>query len=118
MRLVQTKVKDCTATHALADITETGDDSDLAGKHDIGGTLDTVDEGLAAAVLKHHREHNADARVVSSRRRTHVVVELGLGDRVVDVDGGDLELAVTEQLVEVVDTGGGLLGDTLDVCKG
>jgi hypothetical protein len=45
---------------------------------------------------------------------THVVVELGLGDRVVDVDGGDLELAVLEHLVEVVDTGGGLLRDTVD----
>ena len=43
---------------------------------------------------------------------THVVVELGLGDRVVDVDGGDLELAVSEKLVEVVDTGGGLLRNT------
>ena len=80
-------------TYALADVTETGDDSDLAGKHDIGGTLDTVNEGLAAAV---------------------VVVELGLGDGVVDVDGGDLELAITEHLVEVMNAGGGLLGKTAD----
>jgi hypothetical protein len=48
---------------------------------------------------------------------TYVVVELGLGDRVVDVDCGGLELAVPESLVEVVDTGGGLLRDTLDVVK-
>jgi hypothetical protein len=52
-----------------------------------------------------------------TRYATHVVVKLGLGDRVVDVDGGDLELAVAESLVEVVDTGGGLLRDTLDVCR-
>ena len=81
-------------TYTLAHVSEASDDSDLASKHDIGGTLDAVDEGLAAPV---------------------VVVELGLGDGVVDVDGGDLELAVAEGLVEVVDTGGGLLRDTLDV---
>jgi hypothetical protein len=83
-------------TYTLSDVTETGDNSDLTGEHDIGSSLDTVDEGLSASV---------------------VVVELGLGDRVVDVDCGGLELAVPESLVEVVDTGGGLLGDTLDVVK-
>lgn len=81
---------------ALTDITETGDDGDLASNHDIGGTLDAVDEGLAAAVK---------------------VVELGLGDGVVDVDGGDEETVlladVLEHAVEVVHTGGGLLGKTV-----
>jgi hypothetical protein len=77
----------------LSDITETGDNGDLTGQHDIGGSLDTVDEGLSASV---------------------VVVKLGLGDRVVDVDGGDLESALSESLVQVVHTGGGLLGNTLD----
>jgi hypothetical protein len=78
----------------FTDVTETSDDGDLAGQHDVGGSLDTVDEGLAAAV---------------------VVVKLGLGDRVVDVDGWDLEPALTEGLVKVVNTGSGLLGDTTDV---
>ena len=88
-----------TSTHTLegsggtlSDITVSGNDSDLTGDHDIGGTLDTVNEGLTASVK---------------------VVELGLGDRVVDVDSGDLELVLLEHLVQVVDTGGGLLGDTL-----
>ena len=80
----------------LTDITETGDNGDLASNHDIGGTLDTVDERLTAAVK---------------------VVELGLGDGVVDVDGGDKEALVLEHLVEVVDTGGGLLGDTVAVLE-
>jgi hypothetical protein len=80
----------------LTDITETGDNGDLTSDHDIGGTLDTVDERLAAAVE---------------------VVELGLGDGVVDVDGGDKETLVLEHLVEVVDTGGGLLGDTVAVLE-
>ena len=89
---------DDTGTHGaeghsttLSDITESGDDGGLASNHDIGGTLDSVNEGLAASVK---------------------VVELGLGDGVVDVDGGDKELAILEHLVEVVDTGGGLLRDT------
>jgi hypothetical protein len=89
---------DDTGTHGveslgttLTDITVSGNDSDLTSNHDIGGTLDTIDEGLTAAVK---------------------VVELGLGDTVVDVDGRDLEGALLEHLVEVVDTGGGLLGDT------
>lgn len=81
---------------ALADITETGDNGDLASNHDIGGTLDAVDEGLTAAIK---------------------VVELGLGDGVVDVDGGDekavLLADVLEHAVEVVHTGGGLLGETV-----
>ena len=42
----------------------------VTGQHDVGGALESVDEGLAAAVQ---------------------VVELGLGHGVVDVDGGDLE---------------------------
>lgn len=103
---------------SLSDVSETGDDGDLSGEHDVGGTLDAVDKGLAATVLNGNGwgtlacwtdDHTPEANC------THVVVELGLGDRVVDVDGGDLELAVTESLVEVVDTGGGLLRDTADV---
>lgn len=83
-------------TYTLAYITVTGDDGDLSGQHDVGSTLDAVDEGLSASV---------------------VVVELGLCNRVVDVDRRDLELALLEELVEVVDTGRGLLGDTLDVLE-
>lgn len=40
------------------------------------------------------------------------VVELALGDAVVDVDGGEEELALLGHLLETVDTGGGLLRDT------
>jgi len=89
---------DDTSTHAskgggaaLTDITVTSNDGNLASNHDVGSTLDTVDERLTAAVQ---------------------VVELGLGDAVVDVDGRDEELARLEHAVEVVDTGSGLLGDT------
>ena len=80
----------------LTDITETSDNGNLTGNHDIGGTLDTVDERLTAAVK---------------------VVELALGDGVVDVDGGNEETLVLEHLVEVVDTGGGLLRDTVAVLE-
>ena len=78
---------------SLADVPVSGDAGDLTGDHDVGSALDAVDERLPAAVE---------------------VVELGLGDRVVDVDGGDLELALLVELVQVVDSGGGLLGTSLD----
>jgi len=78
---------------ALTDITVSGDEGGLAGDHDVGGALDTVDERFTAAVE---------------------VVELGLGDGVVDVDGGDGELAVLLAAVEVLDTSGGFFGDTED----
>jgi hypothetical protein len=84
-------IKQWTWTYTLANVTIASNNGDLSGKHDIGGTLNTIDQGFTAAV---------------------VVVELGLGDRVVDVDGRDLELAITESLVEVVDTSGGFLRDT------
>ena len=94
---------DDTSTHAveslgatLTDVTETSNDGDLASNHDIGGTLDTVDERLTATVQ---------------------VVELGLGDGVVDVDGGDEETLALQHAVKVVDTSGGLLGDTVAVLE-
>lgn len=77
---------------ALAYITETSNNGDLASNHDIGSPLDTVNEGLAATVQ---------------------VVELGLGDTVVDIDGRNEELVILEHTVQVVDTSGGLLGDTI-----
>ena len=81
---------------ALADVTVASNDTDLASNHDVRSTLDTVDQALTAAVQ---------------------VVELALGDRVVDVDGrGEQTVAlalVVKHTVEVVHTGGGLLGDTV-----
>jgi hypothetical protein len=85
---------------ALANVTETSNNGDLAGNHDIGGALDTIDERLTASVQ---------------------VVELGLGNGVVDVDSWNEEsvagLGVLEHAVKMVDTGGGLLGDTIAVLE-
>ena len=80
---------------ALAHVAEAGDDGDLAADEDVGGAVEAVDERVAAAVL---------------------VVELALGDRVVDVDRREEQVAGLGQLVEAVDTGRGLLGDALDAC--
>ena len=66
---------------------------DLSSQHDVGSPLDSVDKGLPAAVE---------------------VVELRLGDGVVDVDGGDLQGVVLEHLVQVVHTSGRLLRQALD----
>ena len=81
------------ATYAFPDITVASNDGNLSGKHDVGSTLNTIDKGLAASV---------------------VVVKLALGNGVVDVDRGDLELAIPEHTVEVMNTSGCLLGETSD----
>ena len=57
---------------ALADVAVAADDGDLAGDHHVGRAVDAVDQRVAAAVE---------------------VVELGLGDRVVDVDRREQQLA-------------------------
>ena len=58
---------------ALAHVAVAADARDLARDHDVRGALDAVDERFAAAVE---------------------VVELRLGHRVVDVDGGNQQLAL------------------------
>jgi hypothetical protein len=77
----------------LADLTIAAHDGDLAGKHDISGTHDRVDQRVAAAVD---------------------VVELALGDTVVDVESGEQELTVLHHVVQALDTSGGLLRNSLD----
>ena len=79
---------------ALADVAVAADDRLLAGDHDVGGPLDAVDQALAAAVE---------------------VVELALGDAVVDVDGREEQRAVLDALVQAMDAGRRLLGDADDV---
>ena len=78
---------------ALAHIAVTADDSNLAGHHRVGGAADAVDQRFLAAVL---------------------VVELRLGDRVVDVDRREGQLAVLVQVVQTMHAGRGFLGHALD----
>ncbi len=78
---------------ALADVAVPGDDCGLAAEHHVDGAVDAVDQAVTAAVQ---------------------VVELGLGDRVVDVDRREQQLAGLEHLVQPVHPGGGLLGDAVD----
>lgn len=77
----------------FADISVSQYQSDLACDHDIGGTLDSVNQGFTAAVE---------------------VVELGLGYRVIDVDGGEGKFAFLRHLIESMDTSGGLFSNSLD----
>ena len=79
---------------AFADIAVTADDADFAGDHDVGGAFDAVEEGFAAAVE---------------------VVELGLGDAVVDVDGREEQFACAGHFIEAVHAGGGFFGDAFEV---
>ena len=78
---------------ALADVAVAADHHDLAGDHDVGRPLDAVGQRLAAAVE---------------------VVELALRDRVVDVHGGDGQLAPLVHLVEAVDARGRLFRQAAD----
>ena len=79
---------------ALADVAVAADDGDLAADHHVGGAVDPVDQRVTAAVE---------------------VVELRLGDRVVDVDRREQQVAGLGQLVEPVNAGRRLLGDPLDL---
>mmetsp|Transcript_14572 Transcript_14572/g.22473 ORF Transcript_14572/g.22473 Transcript_14572/m.22473 type:complete len:433 (+) Transcript_14572:230-1528(+) len=76
----------------LANISVSADNSLLSSHHDISGAHDTIGKGVLASVQ---------------------VVEFGLGDRIVNVDGGEEEGVVLLHHIETVDTGGGLLGDSL-----
>ena len=78
---------------ALADIAIAADHGDLAGHHHVGAAADGVDQRFAAAVF---------------------VVELRLGDAVVDVDRREGQLALLLQLIEAVHAGGGFFGHALD----
>ncbi len=78
---------------AFADVAEARDHRDLAGHHHVGAAADAVDQRLAAAVE---------------------IVELRLGDAVVDVDRREQQRAFFLHLVEPVHAGGRLLRDALD----
>jgi len=72
---------------------EAGDHGDLAGHHHVGPAADAVDQRLAATVE---------------------IVELRLGDRIIDVDGREQELALLGHVVEPMHARGGLFGHALD----
>ena len=78
---------------ALADVAVAADQCGLAADQYVGATIDAVDQRVPGAVL---------------------VVELALGDRVVDVDRREGQLAGGGELVEPQHAGGGFLGDALD----
>ena len=85
----------CRCTHPFSDVTISGNNSNLASKHNVSGTLDAVNKGLPATII---------------------VVKLRLCDGIIDVDSRNLQLAISECLVQMMDTGGGLFGDTSDIC--
>ena len=78
---------------ALADIAEARDHRHLARHHHVGAAADAVDQRFTAAIE---------------------VVELRLGDAVVDVDRGQQQLARLLHFIKTVHARGGLFGDALD----
>ena len=79
---------------ALADVAVAAHHGLLAADHHVGGPLDAVDQALPAAVE---------------------IVELALGDAIVDVDGREQQRALLDAFIEAMDAGGGFLGDADDV---
>lgn len=75
----------------LTNITESTNDDLLTGKHDIGGSHETVWEGVLATID---------------------IVELLLGDRVIDVDSLEEKLSLLGHLFKTMDTSCGLLRKT------
>src|SRR5690606_13430095 len=80
----------------FTDVAKAAHHGNLAGHHDVGGALDAVDQRLAATVQ---------------------VVELGLSDGVVDVDGREGKFAFLGHLIQAMHTGGGFFGNALDRSK-
>src|SRR5439155_14914553 len=75
---------------ALAHFTEPANDGDLAAQHHVGRAREAVRKRVTAAVD---------------------VVELALGDRVVDVDGGEEQRAGFHHLIQAVHAGRRLFTD-------
>ena len=79
---------------ALADVAEARDHRDLARHHHVGAAADAVDQRFTAAIE---------------------VVELRLGDAVVDVDRRQQQRAGLLHVIETMHARGGLFGNALDV---
>ena len=78
---------------AFAHITIAHHHDNFSCHHHIGGSFDAIGQRFAAAIE---------------------IVELGLGDRIVHIDGRYQEATFLLHLVETVHTGSGLLGNTLE----
>ena len=79
---------------SLSDISVTEDNNLFTSDHDVSGSHETIWKRVSASIN---------------------IIKLRLGDAVVDVDGLDQKFALKGHLIESVDTGGGLLRDTLKV---
>ena len=78
---------------AFAHIAEARNHGDLAGHHHVGAAADAVHQRLAAAIE---------------------IVEFGLGDAVIDVDGGEQQLVRLFHQIEAMHAGGGFFRHALD----
>ncbi|KAF1770050.1 hypothetical protein GCK72_001867 [Caenorhabditis remanei] len=81
---------------SLSDVSVSSNNGNLSSEHDISSTFDSVWERLTNSVQ---------------------VVELGLGNRVIDIDCWNLEISLCEHLGQVVNSGGGFLRKSTDSRK-
>ena len=77
---------------SFTDVAITQDDGEFAGDHDVGRTVDGIDQRVATTIK---------------------VVELALRDTVVHVDRWEQQLALLGHLVETLHAGGGLFSHAL-----
>ena len=77
---------------SFTDVTVSANDSLFTSQHDIGGTHDTIRQGVLATVE---------------------IVEFGLGDGVIDVDGGKEQTAILFHGVQTVHTSSSFFTDAL-----
>ncbi|KAH3660784.1 hypothetical protein OGATHE_005116 [Ogataea polymorpha] len=76
----------------LTNVTKTGNNSNLTGDHNVGGSFDTVNQRFSATVQ---------------------VVKLRFGNGIIDIDGWNLQGTLLHHLVQVMNTGGRLLRKTV-----
>lgn len=79
---------------SLTNISVSEDENLFSGDHHVGGSVESIGEGMSASVI---------------------VIKFRFGDGVIDVDGGADKHVLFVQLVESHNTGGGFFGDTLQV---
>ena len=80
-------------SRSFAHVTKAGNNCNLAGQHYVSGAFDGINQGFTATIQ---------------------VVELGLGYRVVHIDGWEGQVTIFGKLIETLHAGGGFFSHAFD----
>lgn len=76
-------------TYTFAHVTESCNDRNLTSQHNIGGTLDSVNKRFTTAIVIVYIDSESSTKMtLATEKKT--LTKLRLGDRVIDIDGGNL----------------------------